>query len=59
MVDKTKEILTYVDKAIEVLQYYAEYVKEANPCAYTDRMLEQAIDYTKKIEYLHNLQFSD
>lgn len=43
MIDKTKEILSQIDKIIKNLNSYKEYVENNNVCTCSDKILETSI----------------
>lgn len=57
MIDKTKQILSQIDKIIENLNSYKEYVKNNNACTYSDRILETGISNMDKLKKIYESQF--
>ena len=53
-----KLILEKVESILDKARIYAGFVENANPCAYTDRLLEDIVTEAKEIEELHNNQFN-
>lgn len=53
-----KLILEKVESILDKARIYAGFVANANPCAYTDRLLEDIVEDAKEIEKLHNNQFN-
>lgn len=46
---KTKERVESIQSVIQALQSWVKYVTELNECAYSDRILEGALEKLKKI----------
>lgn len=57
MIDKTKQILSQIDKIIKNLNSYKEYVENNNACTYSDRILETSISNMDKLKDIYESQF--
>lgn len=53
-----KLIREKVESILDKARIYVGFVENANPCAYTDRLLEDIVKEAKEIEDLHNNQFN-
>ncbi len=53
-----KLILEKVENILDKARIYVGFVENANPCAYTDRLLEDIVKEAKEIEKLHDNQFN-
>jgi len=56
MMQNDKEIKALISEISAEAKKYLGFVTDANPCAYTDRMVEEIIEKSKRLEELHNEQ---